>query len=408
MKGQDGDAPGVISMLDIRAVQAALREHDYDGWLLYDFRGLNLLAQRLLALEGKNLSRRWFYLIPVQGEPWKLVHAIEPWALDHLPGRKVVYRRWHELEQGVSQILAGCRRVALEYSPRNANPYISRVDGGTVELIRACGCELMSSGDLVQLFEATWDEEQERSHFEAAHLCRTAFDEAFDYILTQVRQQGAVTESAVQRHILTFFESHDLTTYSPPIVAANAHSGDPHFETSADQDVDVAIGPGTYVLIDLWAKKKHPRAVYADYTRVAYVGEHVPEEIDRVFRVVAAARDTGIRCVQEAFAHRRPLRGWELDAVVREVINSAGFGAYFTHRTGHNIGQEVHGNGAHIDGFETREERRLIPRTAFSIEPGIYLPHFGVRSEVNVYIDGAGNVHITGGEPQQEVHLLRP
>jgi Xaa-Pro aminopeptidase len=393
-------------MLDREAVQAALRELDCDGWLLYDFRGLNLLAQRLLALEGKSLSRRWFYLIPVQGEPWKLVHAIEPGALDHLPGRKIVYRRWQELEQGVSQILTGCRRVALEYSPRNANPYISRVDGGTLELIRACGCELISSGDLVQLFEATWDEEQEQSHFEAARLCRAAFDAAFDYILTQVRQHGSVTESAVQQHILHFFESHDLTTYSPPIVAANVHSGDPHFETCPEQDV--AIGPGTFVLIDLWAKKKRPRAVYADYTRVAFVGERVPEEIDRIFRVVVAARDAGIRYVQEAFAHRRPLRGWEVDAVVREVIDSAGYGAYFTHRTGHNIGQEVHGNGAHIDGFETREERRLIPRTAFSIEPGIYLPQFGVRSEVNVYIDGTAQVHVTGGEPQQEVHLLRP
>jgi Xaa-Pro aminopeptidase len=393
-------------MLDIAAVQAALREYDCDGWLLYDFRGLNLLAQRLLALEEKKLSRRWFYLIPEQGEPRKVVHAIEPWALDHLPGRKIVYRRWQELEQGVRQVLAGCRRVALEYSPRNANPYVSRVDGGTLELIRACGCEPVSSGDLIQLFEAAWDAEQERSHFEAARLCRQAFDAAFDFIRTQIRQHGRVTESAVQKHILEFFESHDLTTYSPPIVAANAHSGDPHFETSPEQDI--AIGPGTYVLIDLWAKKKQPRAVYADYTRVAYVGESVPEEIERVFRVVVAARDAGIRHVQEAFAASRPLQGWEVDAVVRDVIDSAGYGDYFTHRTGHNIGQEVHGNGAHIDGFETREERRLIPRTAFSIEPGIYLPQFGVRSEVNVYIDAAGTVHITGGEPQQEIHLLRP
>ncbi|MCS7270856.1 MAG: M24 family metallopeptidase [Gemmataceae bacterium] len=392
-------------MIDVPAIQTALQEFECDGWLLYDFRGLNQLAQRLLGLEEKKLSRRWFYLIPARGEPRKLVHAIEPWALDSLPGSRLVYRRWQELEHGVGQLLGGMRRVALEYSPRNANPYVSRVDAGTVELVRACGCEVVSSGDLIQLFEATWDAFQEQTHFEAARLCRAAFDVAFDFVLAQVRQQGAVTESAVQQCILDFFARHELETYSPPIVAAGAHSGDPHFETSPHRDV--SIGPETYLLIDLWAKKKQPRAVYADYTRVAYVGQRVPEDIERIFRVVAAARDAGIRLVQDAFAQRRSLQGWEVDAVVRDVIDSAGYGDYFTHRTGHNIGQEVHGNGAHLDGFETREERRLIPRTAFSIEPGIYLPQFGVRSEVNLYIDAHGQVHVTGGEPQQEVHLLR-
>jgi Xaa-Pro aminopeptidase len=393
-------------MLDLPTLQAALQQQDCDAWLLYDFRGLNVVAQRLLGLEGKNLSRRWFYCLRSRGAARKLVHAIEPAALDHLPGDKLVYQRWQELEQGVAQLLSGCRRVALEYSPRNANPYISRFDAGTVELVRACGCDVVSSGDLVQLFEATWDHHQEQSHFEAAQLCRQAFDVAFDFILEQIRRSGSTTETAVQRAILDFFEHHELTTYSPPIVAANEHSANPHFETCLQQDQ--RIGPGTYVLIDLWAKKKQPRAVYADYTRVAYVGAQIPEPIERVFRVVAAARDTGIRFVQDAFAQQRPLQGWEVDAVVRDVIDSAGYGSYFTHRTGHNIGQEVHGNGAHLDSFETREERRIIPRTAFSIEPGIYMPAFGVRSEVNVYIDATGQVHITGGPPQQQVHLLIP
>ncbi len=393
-------------MMDIAAIQAALGELGCDAWLLYDFRGLNLLAQRVAGLEDKKLSRRWFYLIPAQGPPRKLVHAIEPAALDHLPGEKTIYRRWYELESGVGQLLAGCRRVAVEYSPRNGNPYISRVDAGTVELVRACGCEIVSSGDLVQQFEATWDQEQEQSHFRAAELCRQAFDVAFGFIREQIRIHGSTTESAVQRHILDFFDAHGLTTYSPPIVAAGPHSGDPHFETAAA--TDLPIRPETYLLIDLWAKCRQPRAVYADYTRVAYVGREVPDTVERIFRVVAAARDAGIRAVQEAFATGRVVQGWEIDAIVREVIESAGYGEYFTHRTGHNIGQEVHGNGAHLDGFETREERRLIRRTCFSIEPGIYLPEFGVRSEVNVYIDAQGCVHVTGGEPQQQVHLIPP
>lgn len=391
-------------MFDCDAVRAALHEAGLDGWLLYDFRGQNGLAQRLTGVSPK-LSRRWFYFVPAVGEPRKLVHAIEPAALDHLPGtHKIVYRRWQELEAGVGELVGEARRVAMEYSPRNANPYISRVDAGTVELVRGFGCEVVSSGDLVQLFEATWDAEQERSHFEAAALCRAAFDAAFDYIATQVRARGQVLETAVQAHILQFFADHGLTTYSPPIVAAGPHSGDPHYDTGPA--TDQPIGPGSFVLIDLWAKLDRPRSVYADYTRVAYVGEVVPEPIATIFGIVAAARDAGIAKVKDAFVAGTPVAGWEVDAVVRGVIESAGYGDRFTHRTGHNIGQEVHGNGAHIDGLETREDRRLIPRTCFSIEPGIYLPEFGVRSEVNVYIDAAGQVHITGGEPQAAVHTI--
>jgi Xaa-Pro aminopeptidase len=391
-------------VFDLNAVQAAVREAGFDGWLLYDFRGQNVLAQRVAGVNPK-LSRRWFYFVPASGEPKKLVHAIEPGSLDHLPGgKKTVYRRWQELEAGVGELVKGAKRVAMEYSPRNANPYIGRVDAGTVELVKSYGCEVLPSGDLIQLFEAVWDDEQEKSHFEAAKHCRAAYDVAFGFIADQIRANGKVMETAVQARIMRHFEDCGMTTYSPPIVGVGPHSGDPHFDTSTA--TDKSVERGSFVLIDLWAKMDRPRSVYADYTRVAFVGNSVPEQYTKVFNVVAAARDAGIKKVKDAFAAKQPLLGWEVDAATRAVIEKAGYGDQFTHRTGHNIGQEVHGNGAHIDGLETREDRHIIRRTCFSIEPGIYLPEFGVRSEVDVYIDAAGNVHVTGGDPQTEVHKI--
>lgn len=392
-------------MFDLSAVQTAIRAAGCDGWLLYDFRGLNVLAQRVAEVAEKKLSRRWFYFVPASGEPKKLVHAIEPAALDHLPGaNKTAYRRWQELEAGVGALLGGAKNVAMEYSPRNANPYIGRVDAGTIELVRSFGTEVVSSGDLIQQFEAVWDADQEKSHFEAATLCRAAYDVAFAFIAAEIRANGKVMETAVQARIMKHFADNGMTTYSPPIVGVGPHSGDPHFDTALA--TDAPIQRGSWVLIDLWAKMNRPRAVYADYTRVAYIGESVPEQYAKVFAVVAAGRDAGIQKVKEAFAAGTPLLGWEVDNATRDVIEKAGYGAYYTHRTGHNIGQEVHGNGAHIDGLETREDRRIIPRTCFSIEPGIYLPEFGARSEVDVYIDANGQVHVTGGEPQTEVHRI--
>lgn len=392
-------------MFDLNAVQAAIREAGVDGWLMYDFRGQNVLAQRVAGLAEKKLSRRWFYYVPATGEPKKLVHAIEPAALDHLPGpQKTTYRRWQDLEAGVCALVVGAKRVAMEYSPRNANPYISRVDAGTVELVRSFGPEVVGSGDLIQQFEAVWDDDQEKSHFEAAKLCRAAYDVAFDFIASEIRAKGKVMETAVQARILKHFADTGMTTYSPPIVGVGPHSGDPHFDTNVA--TDTPIQPGSWVLIDLWAKMNRPRAVYADYTRCAYIGDAVPEKYAKVFGVVAAARDAGIKYVKDAFAAQRPLQGWEIDNATRAVIEAAGYGDFYTHRTGHNIGQEVHGNGAHIDGLETREDRRIIRRTCFSIEPGIYLPEFGARSEVDVYIDAAGAVHVTGGDPQTEVHRI--
>ncbi|VTR94443.1 peptidase m24 : Peptidase M24 OS=Planctomyces limnophilus (strain ATCC 43296 / DSM 3776 / IFAM 1008 / 290) GN=Plim_0332 PE=4 SV=1: Peptidase_M24 [Gemmata massiliana] len=391
-------------MFDLSAVQSAIREAGFDGWLLYDFRGLNVLAQRVAGV-GPKLSRRWFYFVPATGEPKKLVHAIEPSSLDHLPGaNKTVYRKWQDLEAGVGALVSGAKRVAMEYSERNANPYIGRVDAGTIELVKSFGCAIAASGDLIQQFEAVWDDDQEKSHFEAAKLCREAYDVAFNFIASEIKAKGGVLETAVQARIMKHFADNGMTTYSPPIVGVGPHSGDPHFDTAPE--TDVPIQRGSWVLIDLWAKMNRPRSVYADYTRTAYVGETVPEQYTKIFNIVAAARDAGIKKVKDTFASGKPLLGWEVDNATRAVIESAGYGEFYTHRTGHNIGQEVHGNGAHIDGLETREDRRIIPRTCFSIEPGIYLPEFGVRSEVDVYIDKDGKVHVTGGEPQTEVHRI--
>ena len=392
-------------MFDLASIQSALQQMNLDGWLLYDFRGQNILAQRVAELAEKKLSRRWFYYVPASGEPKKLVHAIEPGSLDHLPGKnKAIYRRWQELEKGIEVLVSGAKRVAMEYSPRNANPYIGRVDAGTIELVRSFGCDVVASGDLIQLFEAVWDADQEKSHFEAAKLCRDAYDVAFGFIADEIRAKGSVLETAVQARIMRHFEDTGMTTYSPPIVGVGPHSGDPHFDTSPA--TDQPIRSGSFVLVDLWAKMNRPRSVYADYTRVAFVGNSVPEQYAKIFAIVAAARDAGIKKVKDTFAVKKPLLGWEVDDATRAVIEKAGYGAQFTHRTGHNIGQEVHGNGAHIDGLETREDRHIIRRTCFSIEPGIYLPEFGVRSEVDVYIDANGTVHVTGGEPQTEVHKI--
>jgi Xaa-Pro dipeptidase len=390
-------------MTDIPAIQSALREFGIDAWLLGDFRGSNVLARRILGIPDNQMgSRRWHYLIPAQGTPQKLVHRIEPALLDHLPGEKTIYLKWQEWDAGLTRLasLAG-KKVAMEYSPRNANPYISRVDAGTLEVVRVTGVEIVPSGDLIQRFEATWDDQQWQMHLEAAKHTDSAYARAWQFIAMQVRSEGSVRETQVQQLIMDHFAEHGLTTYHPPIVGANAHSGDPHFETCAA--TDVAIKEGDFVLIDLWAKLDKPRAVYSDLTRVGFVGTEVPEKYERIFQIVAAARDAAIAKVRDHFARRELLTGWQVDAAAREVITAAGYGPQFVHRLGHSIGQEVHGNGANMDGLETREDRLVLPRCCFSIEPGIYLPEFGVRSEVDVFVDAGGQVHVTGGELQRSV-----
>jgi Xaa-Pro dipeptidase len=387
---------------ELSAIQSALREFGFDAWLLGDFRGSNVLARRVLGIPDDTMgSRRWHYLIPANGEPQKLVHRIESSMLDHLPGEKTVYLKWQEWDAGVTKLASSGKKIAMEYSPRNANPYISRVDAGTLEVVRAAGAEVLSSGNLIQLFEATWDDAQWQMHLEAATHTNSAYDRAWKFIADEVRSSGSVRETQVQQLIMDHFAENGLTTYHPPIVGANAHSGDPHFETCTA--TDVAIREGDFVLIDLWAKLNKPRAVYSDLTRTGFVGQTVPEKYEKIFRIVAAARDAAIAKVRDHIARGEPLAGWQVDAAAREVIVAAGYGEYFVHRLGHSIGQEVHGNGANMDGLETREDRLVLPRCCFSIEPGIYLPEFGVRSEVDVFVDANRQVHVTGGALQTGV-----
>lgn len=389
-------------MFDLDAVQSALKEFGFDGWLLCDFRGSNVLAERVLGINAADVgSRRYFYSIPAEGEPKKLVHRIESGALDHLPGEKNVYLTWQSLEERIRGLVDGMTTLAMEYSPRNANPYVSRVDAGTVELVKSFGCDVVSSGDLIQRFEAVWTIEQWDMHQEVARHTNSAFTHAWNFIADEVRGSGGTNEHAVQKVILDHFTQEGMTTYHPPIVAVNSHAGNPHYETGSGENTE--IHENDFVLIDLWAKFDRPNAVYSDLTRVGFVGETVPEKYGEIFGIVAAARDAAIDCVRDAFAADRTLQGWEVDRACRNVIESAGYGEFFVHRTGHSIGQETHGNGANMDDLETREERRVMRRTCFSVEPGIYLPEFGVRSEVNVFVDSEGQVHVTGGELQTEV-----
>ncbi|MDZ4818154.1 MAG: M24 family metallopeptidase [Planctomycetota bacterium] len=400
-----------MTKLDLQAIQSELRSAGIDGWLLYDFRGTNPLARRVLGFDPQTMStRRWFYFIPATGTPRKLVHRIESAALDHLPGERHVYLRWQELEEGVRWTLSDIKngiaglRIAMEYAPGVSNPYLSRVDAGTIEFVRSLGVEIVSSGDLVQQFEATWSAAQWQMHQQAAKWTAQAFEVAWQYISDRVRSSGNTTELDVQQQIIAFLHEKQMVFDHPPIVAVGAHSGDPHYEPTESSNLPIA--EGDLVLIDLWAKLHQPNAVYSDLTQMGYVGTQVPEKYAQMFGILAAARDAGIRAVQDAFATNRAVCGWEIDDACRTVIEQAGYGEYFIHRTGHNIGTEDHGNGAHIDNMETHDQRRLLRGTCFSIEPGIYLPEYGMRSEVNVFIDEQGRVHVTGGTPQQAIRAV--
>ncbi|WP_437194244.1 M24 family metallopeptidase [Planctomicrobium sp. SH527] len=391
-----------MASFQLSEIQKALTDFGIDGWLLYDFRGNNPLAGRVLNFpEGRKTSRRWCYCIPATGTPSKLVHRIEESVLDELPGEKTVYLPWQQFEAGLQAFCQGKQKIAMEYSPMGGNPYVSRVDAGTVELVRSFGVDVVSSGDLIQLFESTWTEEQWQQHLKAAEVTNKAYDVAWKLIADRVRTGAGVSEKEVEEAIMSFFDASGMTTYHPPIVARNEHSGSPHYETATGADTQ--IRENDFVLIDLWAKLDEPNSVYSDLTRVGYVGNEVPPKYAEIFSIVAAARDTGIAMVRSAMASGDSLKGADVDQAVRDVIIKHGYGEYFTHRTGHNIGQEVHGNGAHLDNLETREDRQLLPGTCFSIEPGIYLKEFGVRLEVDVYIDKAKQVHVTGGALQQEV-----
>jgi Xaa-Pro aminopeptidase len=379
-----------------------------DGWLFYSFRESDPIAANLLGTGGSGhiATRRWLYLIPRSGEPIKIVHSIEREVLDHLPGKKLVYLPWQQLHEHLRGSLLGLTNqrgpiVAMQYSPGGAIPYLSRLDAGTAELIRSFGVEIVTSADLVNRFESAWNDDQLAEHDEAARGLYDVVHQAFAEIGRRLRTSEHTTEYDIQQFILQRFDERGLISRDPPIVAVNANSASPHYEPTSQ--VKSVIRADDFVLIDLWAKTKQPGSVYADITWTAFAGSSVPKDVEQVFGVVRDARDAAVRYVTEAFQDGRGIYGWQVDDVCRAVIKDAGYGQYFIHRTGHNIHTEVHGNGANIDNLETRDERAIIPRTCFSIEPGIYLEgKFGVRSEIDMYV-GDREARVTGGTPQTEV-----
>lgn len=390
---------------DLIRMQRELSERGLDGWLFYDFRGSDPLSYSILgfSVEGHR-TRRWFYYVPASGEPTKIVHAIEPSALDGLPGVRCVYLAWSQLTEALNTTLRGSARVAMQYSPQNAIPTVSRVDAGTMERIRSMGVDVVSSADLVQIFEARLTQPQFESHVYAADKIAQICQEAFDSIGREIRAGAAPTELSVQQFLLRRFDDEGLVCDHPPIVAVDKHSADPHFSpTPGDL---AAMAPGRTVLIDLWAKKVGSGTIYADITRVATIGEPSFPDYASIFRIVRDARDAAISAIEAAMTERKPMRACDLDDVCRSVVREAGYADFFTHRTGHSIHETPHGNGANIDNLETQDVRTLIPHTLFSIEPGIYLPgKFGIRSEVNVYLTDKEAI-VTGPSRQAEVHEI--
>lgn len=370
--------------MDLAAIQTALRERNIDAWLFYDHHHRDPIAYRVLGLpENLMVTRRWLYLIPAEGEPVKLVHKIEAGHLDSLPGTKLQYASWQELFDNIKSMLSNMRDIAMQYSPNNLVFYVSLVDGGTIELIRGLGKNVISSGDLVAQFEATWNEEQIASHFIARDAIDGITAAAFQEIGRRVRS-GKTTEYEIQQWFMEAFRRENLVTDDPPIVAVNANSGNPHYEPTAGNSSQ--IREGDFVLLDVWGKKNIPNAVYYDITWVGFIGRAPSDRMREVFEIVRQARDAGVSAVSTAINAFRPIAGWEVDRAARNVIKKSGFGDYFIHRTGHSIGTEVHANGPNMDDLEVHDERQILPNSCFSIEPGIYLPEFGVRSEVNVLV----------------------
>ncbi len=388
---------------DISAIQAELRSGKLDGWLFYDHHRRDPIAAHILGLNGNALAtRRWYYFVPAKGEPCKLVHWIEQSALDAVPGKKFVYSGWEEHYKLLSKLLKGNKKIAMQYSPENNIPYVGLVDAGTVELVRKLKKRVVSSADLVQKFEASWSPEQLESHLSAGKIIDRVTREAFSRVASFVREGEALSEYGLQQWMMDQFRANGLHP-EPPIVAVQPNNGNPHYEPTEREARPIRAGD--LLLLDVFGKIDRPGSVYYDITWMGYLGERVPDKYSKIFRIVRQARDSAVEFVKENVTKGREIRGWQVDRVTREVIRKAGYGKYFVHRTGHSIGQAVHGNGANIDGYETRDDRKIVPRTCFSIEPGIYLPEFGVRSEVDVYV-GQGDARVTGAIQEEILPLL--
>ncbi len=388
--------------LDIGAVQKALQTDGLDAWLLYDFQGSNPVSYRLAGMGGAGhlATRRWFYLVPQSGEPQALVHAIERYNLDHLPGTKTVYAGRAQLQAGLAKLLGGLKRVAMEYSPNCAIPYVSRVDAGTIELVRSLGVDVVSSGDLIQQFEARWNDAAIATHRAASERLYRIKDQAFEVVARRLKDGIATTEHDIQQKMVGWFKDEGLVAESAPCVSAQENAGNPHYlATAATHRV---IRKDELVLLDLWGKLETPESVYADITWIGFTGADVPERMSKAFGAICAARDAAVTTVQDAARAGREVRGFEADKAARQVLIDAGYEAAILHRTGHSLGENVHGNGAHLDDYETHDERRLLPGSGFTIEPGLYFKDFGVRTEINM-VWAANGPEVTG--PRQKAIL---
>jgi len=398
-----------VSPIDISAVQAALLADKLDGWLLYDFRGSNAIAVDVTAVShqaahrGHLTTRRWYYLIPATGTPRGLVHAIERGTLAHLPGNIEVYAGREQLAAGLQRLLSGLQRVAMEYSPNCAIPYLARVDAGTIELIRQAGIDVVSSGDLVQRFAAAWDDRAIETHRRAASALHEIKDRAFEEVGRRIADGTPTSEYDIQQAMLAWFREAYLVADAPPNVSAAQNAGNPHYLPTADDHRP--IRREELVLLDLWGKLDTPGAVYADITWVGYTGRRPPAAQVRAFDAVMAARDAALALVQRTIGAGHELRGWQVDRAASSVLRSAGYGDQILHRTGHSLGEEVHGNGVNMDDYETHDDRRLLPGTGFTIEPGVYFKDFGVRSEINVIIQGRDAL-VTGPRQTEIVALV--
>jgi Xaa-Pro dipeptidase len=388
---------------NLSEMQSDLRAAGLQGWLFYDFRGRDPIAQRVLHLPPGMRTRRWFYFVPAKGSPRKLVHKIETESLAAVPGETLYYSAQEELRGNLKKLIGRAKKVAMQYSPKNEIPYVAMVDAGTIELVRSTGAKIVSSADLVQKYEAVWSPEQLESHLYAGKHVDRIVAEAFQLAARGVRENRPQTEHGLKEWILEQFAAAGLTAEEGPDIAVNAHASDPHYGPSPERPTP--IKQGDLLLLDVWAKRNTPGSVYYDITWVGYLGTKPPEKIAKVFRTVRDARDKAVDLILTNVAKGKPLQGWQVDKAARSVIEKAGYGKYFFHRTGHNIGTSVHGNGANMDGIETHDVRHLIPGTCTSVEPGIYLPEFGIRSEVNVYI-GQKEARVTGAVQKELLALL--
>jgi Xaa-Pro aminopeptidase len=383
-------------MIDLAEVREALSESGADGWLLFDFHGLNPVAGRVLGLRGLN-TRRLFVLLPRTGEPVAVAHKIELQGLEGFPGAVIPYARWSELHAALASLVAG-RTLAMEISPEDAVPYLDRVPYGVVELLRRLGATVVPSGSLVSRFAARWSRSEADDHRAAAEILASVARETLAAVVRE--PEGKLTESALQARVIAEVQARGLVFDAPPIVAFGANSAKPHYEPEPGRDATLRVGQ--VILLDLWAGRSHT-TVFADQTWIGFAGSRPPEPVERVWRIVRQARDAAIETVRRAAAEQRPIAGYEADRAARGVVEAAGFGDAFVHRTGHSIDRDLHGSGPHLDDYETHDDRRLIPGLGFSVEPGIYLPgEFGVRSEVNVYW-GEQGPEVTPLEPQVEL-----